>query len=403
MSFRTKSPMGRALIACTAMSVLGVGCALTDYGLSHGLLWRPAGDGLRKEIARAIPALMPVAEKAVVMLATWSGAEPLVALARALPVGAHGAAPADHVDPPLVTAAMVPIAMPTAPAKPDAMPDVNRGVKADRLEMPELSVAKLTLPEPELIPEGASAALFLMSPSIVAAEAAPASTPESASSAAIVAGPVASAGRPSLIQPPTKNPFVSTATAAASGSAPATATAKITWNDLVRMASMKGGDGEEPTKIFGALTEKEFRARELRCMATAIYFEARDESVRGQIAVGQVIMTRVRSEFYPNTICGVVFQGQWNRNACQFSFACDGIPDVPKEQKEWETALDVAKQVVSGKVYLNDIADATHYHAVYVHPDWIKEVKRIKQIGGHIFYKAPYVIPLASDPAYQTL
>ena len=166
---------------------------------------------------------------------------------------------------------------------------------------------------------------------------------------------------------------------------------------------MKGGDGEEPTKIFGALTEKEFRARELRCMATAIYFEARDEFVRGQIAVGQVIMTRVRSEFYPNTICGVVFQGQWNRNACQFSFACDGIPDVPKEQKEWETALDVAKQVVSGKVYLNDIADATHYHAVYVHPDWIKEVKRIKQIGGHIFYKAPYVIPLASDPAYQTL
>ena len=166
---------------------------------------------------------------------------------------------------------------------------------------------------------------------------------------------------------------------------------------------MKGGDGEEPSRIFGNLTEKEFRARELRCMATAIYFEARDESIRGQIAVAQVIMTRVRSNWYPNTICGVVYQGQWNRNACQFSFACDGHPGVPKEQKEWETALDVAKQVVSGKVYLSDIADATHYHATYVHPSWIREVRRIKQIGGHIFYKAPYVQPLASDPAYTTM
>ncbi len=108
MSFRTKSPMGRVLIACTAMSVLGVGCALTDYGLSRGLLWRPAGEGLRNEFARAVPALLPVAEKAVVFLATWSGVEPLVALARALPVSAHNAAPTDHLDPPLVTAAMVP-------------------------------------------------------------------------------------------------------------------------------------------------------------------------------------------------------------------------------------------------------------------------------------------------------
>ena len=58
---------------------------------------------------------------------------------------------------------------------------------------------------------------------------------------------------------------------------------------------------------------------------TAIYFEARDESIKGQIAVGQVIMTRVRSAYYPNTICGVVYQGQWNKNACQFSFACDGV------------------------------------------------------------------------------
>ena len=69
-------------------------------------------------------------------------------------------------------------------------------------------------------------------------------------------------------------------------------------------------------------------------------------------------MTRVRSEYYPMTICGVVYQNQWRKNSCQFSFACDGHPDTPKEKKEWATSLDVAKQVISGKVYLNDIGGA---------------------------------------------
>jgi spore germination cell wall hydrolase CwlJ-like protein len=268
----------------------------------------------------------------------------------------------------------------------------------------ELAVPKLVLPEPEPIGEGASAALFLLSPGLTAHATAPPPPPsvETASLASntIIAGPVASstpAAKPG--KTPAKNPFITSATAAASTPAPS----KYGWNDLVRMASMKGGDGEEPSKPFGALSEKEFRAREVRCMATAIYFEARGETVRGQIAVGQVIMNRVRSDFYPNTICGVVFQGQWNRNACQFSFACDGQTDAPKEKEQWTTALDVAKQVISGKVFLNDIADATHYHASYVRPDWRRDVKRIKQIGIHIFYKAPFVNPLASNPDYTTM
>jgi spore germination cell wall hydrolase CwlJ-like protein len=178
---------------------------------------------------------------------------------------------------------------------------------------------------------------------------------------------------------------------------------KAVWDDLVKMASIKGGDGEEKPKIFGALSEKEFRARELRCMATAVYFEARDEPMRGQIAVGQVIMTRVRSEMYPMTICGVVYQGQWNKNACQFSFACDGKTDNPKEKKEWKTSLEVARKVIAGKVHLNDISDATHYHATYVHPPWVKLVKRVKRIGRHIFYKASFAPPLVANAEYTKM
>ncbi len=172
----------------------------------------------------------------------------------------------------------------------------------------------------------------------------------------------------------------------------------------MRLASVGGGDGEKLTSnIFGGLTEKEFQAREFRCMATAIYFEARGESIKGQIAVGQVIMTRVRSTFYPNTICGVVYQGQWSKNACQFSFACDGVADTPKNRKQWDTALDVAKNVISGKVHLDEVRDATHYHATYVSPDWKKMVKRITKIGVHIFYKAPFVEPIVASNDFKKL
>jgi spore germination cell wall hydrolase CwlJ-like protein len=397
MSIRSKYPMRRALIVCTAVSIVGVGSALLDCGLSRGWLWQPAGSSLRGEVSRLAPALQLVAQKAA---NAWGDGQLLAALKHVLPAIRPNPVAAQHLDSPmLLTASTVPVTVPSRAPEPEPQPqpEVNRHGKGDRLTLPELAVAKLVLPAPEPIAEGASAALFLMSPSIAAPALTP--PPEITLSAAIVSGPVASAGPAPFTHAPAKNPFVTPAIAAAVVPAPS----KITWNDLVRMASMKGGDGEEPSKIFGALTEKEFRAREVRCMATAIYFEARDESIRGQIAVGQVIMTRVRSDFYPNTICGVVYQGQWNRNACQFSFACDGIADAPKEQKEWETALDVAKQVISGKVYLTEIGGATHYHATYVHPDWVREVKRIKQIGGHIFYKAPYVQPLASNPAYQAM
>jgi spore germination cell wall hydrolase CwlJ-like protein len=165
------------------------------------------------------------------------------------------------------------------------------------------------------------------------------------------------------------------------------------WAGLLKNASLSP---EQPQTLFGGLTEDEFRARELRCMAAAIYFEARDEPLKGQIAVAQVIMNRIRSPFYPKTICGVVYQGERNRHGCQFSFTCTGKHNSVRERPEWGTAVKLAKQVIAGEVWLDDVGYATHYHATYVHPPWRHELDKICQIGGHIFYKMkPGVIQVA--------
>jgi hypothetical protein len=156
------------------------------------------------------------------------------------------------------------------------------------------------------------------------------------------------------------------------------------WAGLLKNASLSP---EQPQTLFGGLTEDEFRKRELRCMATGIYFEARDEPVKGQIAVAQVIMNRIRSPFYPKTICGVVYQGERNRHGCQFSFTCTGKHNSVKEKPEWATAVKLAKQVIAGEVWLDEVGYATHYHATYVHPPWRFELNKVAQIGGHIFYK----------------
>lgn len=127
--------------------------------------------------------------------------------------------------------------------------------------------------------------------------------------------------------------------------------------------------------------------KELWCMATAIYFEARGENYRGQVAVGQVVMNRVAHRLYPDTICGVVYQNQNKRNACQFSFACDGIPEKVTDQKSWKQAQQIATDVVSGKEYLPEVGYATHYHATYVRPHWAPRMTKVTKIGLHVFYQ----------------
>jgi spore germination cell wall hydrolase CwlJ-like protein len=148
-------------------------------------------------------------------------------------------------------------------------------------------------------------------------------------------------------------------------------------------------------------TQAEFEDRERRCLATAIYFEARGEPERGQIAVAQVILNRVRSPIFPQTICGVVYQGQM-RKGCQFSFACDGHTDTPRDNDQWALAQDLSKRVMSGEEWLPEVGYSTFYHANYVSPRWARRMNKVDRIGAHIFYKKrneePYVVEALDTP-----
>ena len=130
-----------------------------------------------------------------------------------------------------------------------------------------------------------------------------------------------------------------------------------------------------------------FSAAEQKCLTAGIYFESRGESAKGQAAVAQVILNRVRNPAYPATICGVVYQNKQLYNRCQFSFACDRIPDIVWSPAHWKTAQEIALAVTAGKIWLPEVGSATHYHATYVRPDWGPTMKRLTQIGKHIFYR----------------
>ena len=127
-------------------------------------------------------------------------------------------------------------------------------------------------------------------------------------------------------------------------------------------------------------------ARERRCLAEAVYFEARSEPEEGQAAVAQVVLNRATSGLYPSNICGVVYQNRHRYKACQFSFACEGKSLRVTEQDSWTAAVRVANSVIDGKTYLADVGRATHYHANYVKPGWSRRLKRMDTIGHHIFY-----------------
>lgn len=122
------------------------------------------------------------------------------------------------------------------------------------------------------------------------------------------------------------------------------------------------------------------------CLAKALYFEARGETLKGQFAVAEVILNRVRSPLYPATICGVVHQG--GAGGCQFSYTCDGLPDVIGERGAWDVAQRVAWLMLNGAPS-NLTAGATHFHAAQVRPGWAHRFPRTAAIGTHLFYRAP--------------
>jgi hypothetical protein len=142
-------------------------------------------------------------------------------------------------------------------------------------------------------------------------------------------------------------------------------------------------------------------AKAEKCLADAVYFEARGEPFKGQQAVAQVVMNRVFSGYYPNDVCGVVYQNSGRHLACQFTFACEGR-DLSKvdEPDMWEQAKKIAKDMLDGKIWLSEVGHATHYHAYWVHPSWVHEMTKLYKLGVHTFYRPKNWGDGDTDPAY---
>ncbi len=124
------------------------------------------------------------------------------------------------------------------------------------------------------------------------------------------------------------------------------------------------------------------------CLAKALYFEARGESVKGQFAVAEVILNRVDSRKYPNSVCGVVNQGANRRNGCQFSYACDGRADTIREKAAYNRVAKIARLMMDGapRSLTNG---ATHFHTTNVRPKWARRFPNTAKIGSHLFYRQP--------------
>jgi spore germination cell wall hydrolase CwlJ-like protein len=126
-----------------------------------------------------------------------------------------------------------------------------------------------------------------------------------------------------------------------------------------------------------------------RCLTEALYFESRGETVEGQYAVAEVILNRVDNANYPDTICQVVEQGSGRRFACQFTYTCDGIPEVVVDPLAWRRAGQIARIMMDGAPRTLT-RGATHYHADWVNPNWARVYPRTARYGSHIFYRQQY-------------
>jgi Cell Wall Hydrolase len=146
------------------------------------------------------------------------------------------------------------------------------------------------------------------------------------------------------------------------------------------------------------------RAKAEKCLADAIYFESRGEEKRGQMAVAQVIMNRVFSGYYPNNVCGVVYQNANRHLRCQFTFACEG-KDLSKvdELDMWEQAKTISRDMIDGKIWLSEVGHATHYHAYWVHPSWVHEMKKMYRLGVHTFYRPRAWADVPEGPVWSSV
>lgn len=127
-------------------------------------------------------------------------------------------------------------------------------------------------------------------------------------------------------------------------------------------------------------------ARAVDCLASAIYYEAGNETLDGQRAVAQVVLNRVRHPAFPKTVCGVVYQGQERSTGCQFSFTCDGSMARTPSEESWKRVQQVARNALGGYVY-KPVGLATHYHTDWVVPVWSASLDKLRAEGTHLFFR----------------
>ncbi len=139
-------------------------------------------------------------------------------------------------------------------------------------------------------------------------------------------------------------------------------------------------------QVENVIATAKFTAAEQKCLAEAVYYEARSETRSGQKAVAEVVLNRVASKHFPSTICGVVYEGSERSTGCQFSFTCDGSMDIAPKGKSWTRSNDVATLVMTGGVtpFTNR---ATHYHTTAIKPKWSDNLRMTKRVGSHVFYR----------------
>lgn len=148
-------------------------------------------------------------------------------------------------------------------------------------------------------------------------------------------------------------------------------------------AELVRGPAAEPFRMDTAAIDA---SRELDCLTTAVYFEARGEGAAGKKAVAQVVLNRVRHPAFPKSVCGVVFQGASRGTGCQFSFTCNGQMRLARDPALWERSRQIAAAALGGAVDAT-VGNATHFHAVQVDPSWTSSLIRVAAVGNHVFYR----------------
>jgi spore germination cell wall hydrolase CwlJ-like protein len=126
---------------------------------------------------------------------------------------------------------------------------------------------------------------------------------------------------------------------------------------------------------------------ERRCLAEAVYFEGRNETFEGQIAIAQVVLNRVRSGKWPDTICAVIRQGRGDN--CQFPAVCKAGERPADSDTSWQRAAWIADDAAAGRAWLSELTDATHYHNASAKPPWRLSMKFIRKVGWRMFYADP--------------